>query len=166
MGYPIEVRKWAAKGPPRAYGASGPIGQAVVLATTNGGAGCLDLRGTTFGLTYASDDQGSTGLGAPPGQPQGLCGVFVEIYADGGDVGVVFGSTAASVTAGNAPSLTAAGSVTSNEYTGTAGTCHRIPSGQSERFLTQVGQDNFLAWVGAAAGFIRIHQSSIYGLDG
>lgn len=169
MGYPRELRQYAARSPPRAYVASAVaaegVGQVIVIATTTSAA-YLDLFTTTFGMQYASGDaQLAQGNGAPSGSPQGLVGVFVDIFADAQDLGVVFGNTAALVSgSGVAPSLTAAGTVAGGVYTAAAQACYRIPSGTSQRFLTQIGQDNFLGWVAAGSGYIRIYQSSAYGI--
>ena len=50
--------------------------------------------------------------------------------------------------------------ITGGAYTGTAGTCYRIPSGTSARFLTQIGRDLFLGYVGSGSGNLRLYQSN------
>lgn len=162
----IEVRKWAAETPPRAYGSAGPVGQTIVLQTTTT-ASYVSLAAATFGLTYSAEYvQQVSGTNAPTGQPVGLVGCFVTVYADTANVGIIFGQTAASVSGFNAPNLASFGTVANGVYTGVAGTCAVIPAGMSKRYLTQIGQDLFLGFVGASAGLIRINQSSAYGLDG
>jgi hypothetical protein len=162
----IEVRKFSYLSPPRAFGAAGPPGQVMVIPVTTAAA-YLSLSGSTFGVQYAAGlPQNVTGVNAPAGAPQGLMGVYITIFADGADLGIIVGSTAALVSAGNAPVLANAGSVTAGVYTGTAGTCHRIISGTERRYLTQIGQDIFLGYVGSTTGNMRIFQSSGYGIEG
>ena len=167
MGYPTEVRKFSFVSPPRAYGPTGPVGQSIVTQVTPT-AKYINLELTTLGLKFDSNDtQKCQGAGAPPGQPVGLTGCYVTIYADGADIGIIVGATAASVSSSNAPSLSAVGTVgATGVYAGTTGTCHRIPSGTERRYLMQIGQDNFLGLVGSATGIARIHQSSGYGIEG
>jgi hypothetical protein len=167
MGYPSEVRQYSFISPPRAYGPTGPVGQEVAF-TVSSSARVLALQTTTFGLVYdAGSCQNDTGLGAPPGMPQGLVGSYVTIFADGADLGIIVGQTLASVSGGAAPALAAVGTLSATGgYTGATGTCHRIPSGTSERYLTQIGQDNFLGVVASATGTCRVFQSSGYGIAG
>ena len=176
MGFPIANRQYEFVSPPRAYGPTGPVGQEIVLYVSAAGAQTLNLVATTFGEAYSgSDSHLQQGMGAPPGQPKGLVGSYVTIYADGQDIGIIFGSTGASVTGSNAPSLTAVGSLNTNPaatgtiyqgqtgtYVGVAGTCHRIPAGTERRYLTQTSQDHWLGFIGASGptGTVRIFQSS------
>jgi hypothetical protein len=163
----IDVRKALWVSPPRAYGAAGPNGQPIVVATSTS-ATYLELDTTTFGQSYSmGTSMLVSGLGAPSGAPQGLMGCFISIYADAQDLGVIFGQTLASVTGSNVPALAQNGaSLTAGVYTGAAGVCYRIAAGTSLRVLTQVGIDKYLAWVAAGTGQIRIYQSSAVGLDG
>ena len=256
MGYPSEVRKFSFVSPPRAYGAAGPVGQVVSLATSTTPS-YIDLQTLTFGLIYdPADTQKTQGAGAPPGIPNGVVGAYLSIYADAADVGVIFGptlnsvltsasatktgthgsiatasagsavftdATASSFVAGdvgkylivtgahlaqnngaflitaygsathvtianpyalatgetnngslgwseyaltNAPVLATTGTVVSGAYVAVPGVCWRIPAGNERRYLLQIGQDNYMGFVGSAAGIIRIAQSSGYGIEG
>lgn len=79
----------------------------------------------------------------------GAMGKIVIIYADGADVGVVFGPNQAAVTGGNAPSLAANG-------VNVTGGCARIPNGQRRAFELSAGMDNWLGFVASASGTMRI----------
>lgn len=165
MSNNAEVRKFSFVSPPRAYGPTGPVGQEIVFPVTLS-AEVVNLEIQTFGLKYdASQVQNEQGVGAPTGQAIGLVGSYITIYADGADLGIIIGATIASVSGGAAPNLAAKGSLgATGVYTPATGTCHRIPAGQERRYLTQVGQDNFLGVVGSATGACRLYQSSGYGL--
>ena len=167
-----EVRKYSYVSPPRAYSTIpattgqviGQPGQMVVVATTNNGTGYLDLSQLTFGGAYNASTN-PTGSGAPSGQPVGLVGCYVTIACSALTY-VVFGPTVASVTGSNAPSSTGTGTTASGLYTAAAGVCFPIFTSTYVRFLTQVGVDNVLAWLGTATGYIRIYQSSSPLIDG
>jgi hypothetical protein len=83
----------------------------------------------------------------------GIVGCYVDFFADGTDVGVVFGSTSASVTTTNAPVFATTG-------VNTAGVCWRIPAGAKATWYLQAGVDLFVGFVGAGSGFLRIARSS------
>jgi hypothetical protein len=87
------------------------------------------------------------------GPQMGFLGGYVEFFADGTDVGIIFGPTAASVSSGNAPALATTGSA------GTAGVCARIPAGTYRTFFLK-GDDRFVGVVGAASGNLRISTAS------
>jgi hypothetical protein len=162
----IDVRKSLWISPPRAYGATGPNGQVMVIPVS-ATAGYIQLNTATFGQSYSmGTSMLVTGTNAPSGAPQGLMGCEISFYADGADVGIITGSTLASVTGGNVPVLATAGSITGGVYTGAAGTCWRILQSTSIRVMTQVGTDLYLAFVGSGTGNLRLYQSSPVGLDG
>jgi hypothetical protein len=83
----------------------------------------------------------------------GITGCFVDFYADGTDVYLIFGSTSAQVTSGNAPVATTTG-------VNTAGVAFHLPSGQSHSWYLEKGTDNFIGFVGAGSGYLRIARSS------
>ena len=147
----IEQDQWFAICPPRASN-KGQVGGMVAVAVTTG-TGVIDL---TKLLAQAKNLATNGGR-----QAGGVVGQFITIEADGADVGIVFGKAIADVTGGNAPSLTAVGTVdASGIYTDAAGICFRIPSGQNISVRPQLKTDLFLGFVGSAAGFLRIFQSS------
>jgi L-cysteine desulfidase len=78
---------------------------------------------------------------------------FVTIYADGADLGVIFGPTSASVSGANVPALATVG-------TNVAGVCARIPVGQERSYYVMAGTDVWVGVVGSAAGSVRITPSS------
>lgn len=82
----------------------------------------------------------------------GLIGHYITIYADGADLGVLFGATQAAVTTTNAPVFATTG-------VNVAGACMRIPAGQ-ERCFKITESDRWLGVVGSAGGTARICQSS------
>src|SRR6185312_1446836 len=139
----------------------GRLGETNVLATS-AVASLLDLRTLTSGLSYDPGDASKAqGANAPPNGPVGAVGSFITIFADTSDVGYILGTAKADVTGANVPALATNGAVDANGvYTGAAKTCARIPSGQSARFRLQVGVDNFLGFVAAGAGQIRVYISS------
>jgi hypothetical protein len=85
--------------------------------------------------------------------PPGFIGHYVEFFADGADMGVIFGPTQASVSSANVPALATTGAA------GTPGTCVRIPAGTFRVFLIK-GDDRWLGVVGAASGQLRISIAS------
>lgn len=78
---------------------------------------------------------------------------YVTIFADGADLGVIFGATLASISGGNVPALATLG-------TNVPGVCGRIPNGQERSYYVAAGTDVFVGIVGSAAGFARITPSS------
>ena len=108
--------------------------------------------------TTASQDlrlcgQQTPNISSPTQQVPGLPGHYVALQADGGDVYIITGPTAASVTGANAPSSTAAG-------TNATGGCVKIPSGFTAQFKPSVTLDWFLGYVTSAGNTatIRIFQ--------
>ncbi len=172
-GYPLANRQNQNVSPPRAYGPTGPVGQ-VVDIPVSATAQYLDLGALTFGLIYGAGDgpppYSSQGAGATPGSSSGaggpgVKGYYITIYADGTDIGIILGATAASVSGGGAPVMNQTGSVGGTGiYAGATGTCYRIPAGQERRYKLQVGLDNYLGFIGAGTpgvtGTIRIYQST------
>lgn len=94
---------------------------------------------------------GGTAQALPQVNPKGNVARWVDITADGVDIGIVSGPTAASVTGANAPVLATNGN-------GAAGTCARIFAGQTQPFYV-LPDDRFLGLVGTGAGQIRIWPS-------
>lgn len=143
--------------PPRAHQSPVVVGESMVLATSTT-ASALDLGSAPVPSPPTS------GGSAQSSQLQGAVGHYITVFADTADVGLIFGPSLASVTAGNAPALASNGSVTSGVYTPGTGTCHRIPAGQERRFQLLMGQDRFMGFVGSAAGQMRVYQSSPSGV--
>lgn len=109
-----------------------------------------------IGRTEAVSTSGSGTVQAiTPLNPQGYVGHYIDIFAEGVDLGVVGGPTNASVSGGNAPNLATAGAA------GTAGVCMRIPSGTLSPYWVQPDA-RFLGVVATAvaATGIRIALSS------
>ncbi len=106
---------------------------------------------------YDASNQVQGGNTAP-----GLTNNYVTIFADGVDLGVIVGLTAASVSGTTgAPVLATVGSLSgSGTYQGATGTCYRIKSNTKERFLMQPTTDLFMGIVASATGTARIYQSS------
>lgn len=114
----------------------------------------------SLAFPQALPDQGSQTLnlsgGAQAGtfvSPKGFVGQWVDIFADGTDVGIISGPTNASVSGGNVPALATTGTP------GTAGACWRIPSGTFRSYYVKP-DDLFLGVIGAASGNLRIAISS------
>jgi len=164
MGFPRIVEQTFFETPPRSH-AGGAMGQ-VIAITVSTTAAYLDLRAlaAAFGITYNNNSpETQIGAGAPAKAPQGLVGSFITVEADTADLGIITGDTVAHVTTTNVPSLAAVGTVSAGVYTPAAGTCLRIPAGQSKRFRLETNVDNFLAFVGSGAGTIRLYMSSYAG---
>lgn len=128
----------------------------VINMTT--GTGVFGSASTAFPQTLP--DQGSQTINLSGGpaagtlvSPKGFVGQWVDIFADGTDVGVIFGATNASVSGGNAPVLATTGNP------GTAGVCMRIANGSFRTYYIKP-DDEFLGVVGAASGNLRIAVSS------
>lgn len=152
MSLPVGNRKADFQSAPRAYQASGPEGQAAALAVS-GTAIAVDL---TQGFSQAPYDGTKGPKATGPTSPTQN---FLTLSADV-NIGIIFGPTLASISGLNAPALATTGTLTSNVYTGAAGTCFVIPANQGMRFLLQKGLDNFVGIVGASAGVVRLYQSS------
>lgn len=140
--------------PPRASNPTG-TGQEIVFPVAPNTAGVINLTVVPVIQPYnasASQTQERTGV----------VGHYVTIYADGVDIGVIFGVSLASVSSGGAPVLSAYGVASATGgYTGATGTCHRIPAGNERRYLLQEGVDLYMGYVGASGptGAIRMYQS-------
>jgi hypothetical protein len=96
-----------------------------------------------------------------------LYSAFTLASDSGADCGIITGPTQAIVTGSNVPLLTAAGAVSgAGVYTISGKECWRIVGGAPpQRFVAQFDPtnkigDNWLGFVGSAAGFLRIYQSS------
>lgn len=150
MAFPVNSRKSDGATCPRAYEASGPPGQVAVISVSST-ADYLDL---TKGINQAPRNTSSAG--ADPASPTDN---YLAIECDV-DLGIVFGKTAALVTSGNVPAIATAGSVTSGVYSGAAKQCFVVYAKTPMRFLTKRGQDNFLGFVAASAGTMRVFQMS------
>jgi hypothetical protein len=86
-------------------------------------------------------------------QPQGYIGHYIDIFADGADLGIISGPANASVSGANAPVLATTGVAIA------AGMCWRIPTGGRQSFFV-TPDDRFLGVVASAAGTARITLSS------
>jgi len=154
MAFPEQSRKHDFVNPPRNYGPTGPVGQ-VLVATVSPTAQKINLQVVVNPPPFSLAN--SLGGQKPPGAT-GVVNNYVTIYADGCDLGVVVGVDSDAV---SGASLTAKGTISATgSYVGATGTVYRIPSGSKERFLMQVGQDNWLGVVGSVTGTIRLYQSS------
>ena len=153
MSFPEATSQYFARTPPRASQLAAPGSVAPIAVSV--AAGALNLS-TTFVQAAGPSSWGT--------QTNGLCGTRLILEADGADIGIACATNAADVTGANAPSLTAAGSLsTDGNYAYTpppVGGCFRIFAGTSIEFIPQVGIDVFLAFVGSGNGFLRIYQCS------
>jgi hypothetical protein len=149
-GLPVAARKNLFVSAPRAYAAAGAPGQVAAFAVS-GTATYVDM---TQGISQAARDMAKSGQ-----DPKSPTRNYLAIVSNV-DLGVMFGPTAASVTAGNVPALATVGALASGVYTGAAGTCFLIPANTPHRFLLQEGVDLFLGIVASGAGTCRIYQSS------
>jgi len=95
---------------------------------------------------------GGTVKALPIITPSGNLGRWIDVTADGTDMGIVSGPTSASVSGVNAPVFA------TNGNAGTAGACRRIFAGTTEGFYA-LPDDRFLGVVGVGAGQIRIFPS-------
>lgn len=155
--------------PPRAYGSAGPFGQVVVFAVSTTPV-VVDLTQLTFGLEFDPGlSQNLSGRGAPARGPLGAVGSYLNIYADGCDLGVIVGATIGAVSGANAPNLATVGILNSDgTYQGFPGTCYRIPNtitNEEARWRLQISQDNFVGIVASANGICRLYVSSEPGLQ-
>jgi hypothetical protein len=150
MGETEATRQYHFETPPRA-------GFLASLAVTNAAAS-QDLR--LIGNQTGNMAQTNQAL------PTGLPGHRVELFADGGDVYVIFGPTAASVSAGNAPVIATNG-------VNVAGVCMKIPTGTRVKYKLEPSPqgpnapaipttgDNFVGYITTATAQLRIAQVSI-----
>lgn len=150
MAFPVASRKAAFVSAPRAFLAAGPPGQVAALAVS-AVAGAVSLLP---GITQAVQNR-TTG-----DDPAQVVRNYVTIECDV-DLGIIFSSTLAGVTGGNAPAIAAVGSLVSNAYVGAAGTCFVLYAKQPLRILLQdSGMDIFMGFVASGAGTMRLYQSS------
>lgn len=162
------TNKYHAFSPPRTQGWSVVT---VEQQTYNVGQGLVAVLSVTTSPQFLN----LVSLFAPPANSQdawampnaqgvapGLTDCFVTIQPDGSDVGVVFGQSLAAVSGPYAPSLAAAGGLgSSGTYTPNGGECARLLAGTNpQRFHLAPNTDNWLAFVGAGTGLLRIYQSS------
>lgn len=147
--YPVGSRKNDFTTAPRAFVAAGLQGQVAVLAVSTT-AIAVDL---TQGFAQAAVN-GTTG--SDPKTPTRNC---LTIQADV-DIGIVFGANVAAVSGANAPVIANNGTLTTNTYTGAAGTCWVVKANTPFRITTQPGPDNALGIVATGVGKVRIYQSS------
>lgn len=121
---------------------------AVVNLATAGGPAAEGM-----GLSNAQPPTGAPASGAVF-NPAGWVERWIDIYADGADLGIVVGDTSASVSATNAPVLATTGTTVA-----TAGQCWRIPNGTYRTYFV-TSDSAFLGVVASAAGTMRIAASS------
>lgn len=107
--------------------------------------------GAAGGTVANSTSGGGTVQALPQLNPKGLIGRWIDITADGTDIGIVSGPTAASVTGGNAPVFATNGA-------GVAGTCKRLFADTTEAFFL-LPDDRFLGIIAIGNGQIRIWPS-------
>lgn len=151
MSLPVASRKADFQSPPRAFQASGPEGQVAALAVSTT-AIAVDL---TQGFSQGPYDGTKGSYKGPVSPTQNYLAVISSV-----DVGIIFGPTLASVTAGNVPAIATTGTLSSNAYVGTAGTCFVIPAGTGMKFLLQQNLDKFVGIVGSGVGVVRLCQIS------
>ena len=172
-----QVRKYQFDSPPRSVGwavtdptnTNPPANSTTTYAVGSGLVAVIAVSTTPIGLAMRP-------LYAPPanqadawsqadsdGVGKGVVDCYVSIFAEGVDIGVTFGQTAAQVSVSYAPNLAAVGSVSNGLYTPNGGECWRIPAGMQKRWLTQQ-LDLFMGIVGSGAGIVRIYQSSPHGV--
>lgn len=149
MAFPQGNRKQGFVQAPRANQTSGPPGQ-VYAITVSGTPDFLDLA---KGNSQAVTDRTS---GADKKQ---ITRNYITIECDV-DLAIIFGSTSALVTGGNAPVIATVGTNTSGVYANAAGTAFVLYSKQPRSFLLQDGVDLFMGFVASAGGIMRMYQSS------
>lgn len=128
-------------------------GQITVIAGALA-AGSLDLATTgPTAINMQNADKQPVGDGSGTVTIAGGVDRYVEFYADGVDIGLVFGATAAAVTGANAPVLAQTG-------TNAAGACMRIPAGIGRSLFIHPAT-RYVGYVASAAtGFLRISVAS------
>lgn len=114
---------------PPMVGSDGKAIAAAIAVTST--ASYIDL--TTLPAVPASWGGVAAGTAGwlPPGtayQPNALGG-YLDLYADGGDIYIITGPTAASVTASNVPAPATTNTVTTGVLTTAVGVCICIPAG-------------------------------------
>lgn len=106
----------------------------------------------TAGFANATSAPGTTTAPTPP-NPGGAVGRWIDIFADGADLGYISGPTSASVSGGNAPVLATTGNA------GTAGNCARLLNGTFRTYFV-LPDDKFLGVVSPGTCVVRISLSS------
>ena len=145
----VASRKVGFVSAPRAFEALGPMGQ-VVAITVSSTADYINLQTGISQATYDAQ------VGA---DPKSITRNYVTIECDV-DLGIIFGATAVLVTSGNVPAIGTVGTVSAGAYSPAAKTCMVVYAKTPMRFLLQAGVDNFLGFVGASSGTMRLYQSS------
>ena len=109
MSLSVSAKKNLFLSPPRAAG----IGQvlAVSVSATASYVNLSTLFQPAAGGQSGAQTQGSSGVVV------GVLDNYISIYADGAELGVVFGLTAAAVSGANAPALATVGSLSAGAYT-------------------------------------------------
>ena len=147
--YPVASRKNDYLSTPKGFAVAGGPGQIAVLSVSATPLALSLLQGISqapFNRTTASD----------PAQFTRNC-ITIECDVD---LGIIFGSTLASVTTTNAPVIATVGSLVANVYTGLAATCYVLYAKQPFRVQLTAGVDLFMGFVGSGAGTMRLYQSS------
>ena len=146
----LVARQYLNVTPPRA--GINIVGEPAAFAVTTT-AGALDLRSISNPATDLSNVNKS--------QRNGAVGQYITIFADGADLGLVFGKTFASVSSANVPALATVGTVdgSTGVYTGVVKTCIRVPSGTFYD-VNPTTEDLFMGFVGSTTGVCRVWQSS------
>lgn len=150
MAFPAASRKAAFISAPRAHQATGPAGQvfAITVSTT---ADYINLQLGNSQAVYDATHRAD---------PKSIVRNYLTIECDV-DLGVIFGATAALVSAaGTVPAIATVGTLSGGVYTPSDKTCWVIYAKQPTRFLLQEGVDLFLGFVASGAGTMRLYQSS------
>jgi hypothetical protein len=149
MTFPAASRKAAFISAPRALQATGPQGQVLAVSVS----AVASYFALSAGLSQAPFDSTTRS------DLKSLTRNYLTIECDV-DLGIILGSTAALVTAGNAPVIATVGTLAAGVYTAAAGTCFVIYAKQPTRILLQDGLDLFFGFVASGAGTMRVYQSS------
>lgn len=108
----------------------------------------------SYSRSEATSASGGGTVTAPAAlNPRGFVGEWVDIFADGVDLGVISGQTSGAVSGANAPALA------TNGNAGSAGVCMRIPSGTFRPYYI-LPDDRFWGIVASGNGQARIVASS------
>lgn len=149
MAFPVASRKFHFVSAPRAFQALGPPGQVLAVAVS-AAASYVSLA---QGVSQAAWSR-TTG-----DDPKTVVRNYVTIECDV-DLAVIFGSTAALVSGGNAPVIATVGSLAAGVYTPAAGTAFVAYAKTPLRVLLQDQVDLFMGFVASGAGTMRLYQSS------
>jgi hypothetical protein len=156
QGMPISVRQALVTTPPRVAGTIGQLGAVTVSAT----AAYLNLA------LYSQIAEGGAGTAQGVGANSlqfGVTWAELSIFALTASLGIVFGSTAASVSGANVPAIATVGTITAGVYSlpGSGNPGWPIAAGSWQRFLIQGTTDLFMGFVGSGAGTMYWYQSSM-----